>query len=67
MTLDIRKVEEIALNAGKILLEKLQSGVLVEKKGAIDLITTIAFGRVHSQELKSTPESSYGGLSSQGC
>ena len=37
--MDIRKVEEIALNAGKILLEKLQSGVLVEKKGAIDLIT----------------------------
>ena len=61
MTLDIRKVEEIALNAGKILLEKLQSGVLVEKKGAIDLITDAdrASEEYILQELKKHfPESS---------
>ena len=59
--MDIRKVEEIALNAGKILLEKLQSGVLVEKKGAIDLITDAdrASEEYILQELKKHfPESS---------
>ena len=37
--LDIAKVEAIAVGAGKILLAKLEEGLYIEKKGAVDLIT----------------------------
>jgi myo-inositol-1(or 4)-monophosphatase len=37
--LDIKKVEEIARGAGKILLQQLETGFSIEKKGTVDLIT----------------------------
>ena len=37
--MDIKKVEEIARGAGKILLQQLETGFSIEKKGTVDLIT----------------------------